>query len=74
MRFLKPGSFASEFLDGGRDFLGARFVRPVAKSDVRAFLGEALRDGEADTLAASSDGYDFSCQTIAHDSLLAILC
>ena len=46
----------------------------VVASHPRPERREQLRDGEADTLAASSDGYDFSCQTIAHDSLLAILC
>ncbi len=66
---LKACGFASELLDAGRDFIGADFIRTIAKGDVRALFCEALRDSEANALAAASDGDDFFYETISHDTL-----
>src|SRR6266567_4502798 len=62
-----PRRFSGMFPNKAFSFAGA-----VAKGHVRAFLGEALGDGQADALASSSNCSHFAIHPVCHYFLLPI--
>jgi hypothetical protein len=67
---LESNSFSPQLLNFRYYFLCPRLVRAVAKGDVRVFLREPLRDGQADSLASARNCRYLSLQPVCHDFLL----